>query len=66
MNIKNDTIKMMIYLDYSSIELFADGGRIVITDIVFPNAPYHKAEIIYNQEPLEIFEATVSEIKKIW
>lgn len=41
----HDTIKILIYVDRSSIELFADGGRCVMTDIFFPSEPYSALEI---------------------
>ena len=34
-----------IYVDVASIELFVDGGRIAMTDIVFPNLPYSQFSI---------------------
>ena len=34
-----------IYVDVASIELFVDGGRIAMTDIVFPTQPYSQFSI---------------------
>lgn len=33
----NDTVSMNIYLDKSSVELFSDGGKSVLTGLIFPN-----------------------------
>ena len=33
------------YIDATSIELFINGGRVVMTDIFFPTEAYHKLEI---------------------
>ena len=37
----NRTIVLRIFIDHNSIELFADGGRTVMTDLIFPNSPYN-------------------------
>ncbi len=34
------TVKLRIFVDRSSVELFADGGREVMTNLVFPEEPY--------------------------
>ena len=34
-----------IYVDVASIELFVDGGRVAMTDIVFPTQPYSQFSI---------------------
>jgi fructan beta-fructosidase len=39
---KNKTLKMRIYVDVSSIELIADDGETVITDIFFPTEDFDK------------------------
>lgn len=33
--------KVQIYVDKSSVELFVDGGRVAMTNLVFPNEPYN-------------------------
>lgn len=38
---ENATHKVQIYVDRSSIELFVDGGRIAMTNLVFPEEPYN-------------------------
>lgn len=37
---KNSKVTLRIFIDRSSIELFGNGGRFVMTNIVFPNEPY--------------------------
>jgi fructan beta-fructosidase len=41
---------MSILLDKTSIELFADGGRTVMTALFFPTAPYTKWEIVAKEK----------------
>lgn len=60
-----DKIDMSIFVDASSVELFADGGLTVMTDIVFPSKPY---EVIKLQpdKPQVVQTFTISKLKSIW
>lgn len=40
--IKANTHHVQIFVDKSSVELFVDGGRIAMTNLVFPNEPYNQ------------------------
>ncbi|MDR0961082.1 MAG: glycoside hydrolase family 32 protein [Mediterranea sp.] len=37
-----DTLTLQLLADRSSIEIFIDGGRKVMTNLVFPTLPYHR------------------------
>ena len=37
-----DDIRLRLFVDRSSIEAFGDGGKFVMTNIVFPAEPYNK------------------------
>jgi fructan beta-fructosidase len=55
-----------IYLDHSSIELFAEDGICVMTDIYFAEEAYTKAEVITDQNnPIELTKGTVTVLKKM-
>ncbi len=41
----HDNVEMLIYLDHSSVELFADKGQCVMTEIFFPTEPFNKIEV---------------------
>ncbi len=40
--VKADAHQVQVFVDKSSVELFVDGGRIAMTNLVFPNQPYNK------------------------
>ncbi len=40
--VKGDSHQVQVFVDKSSVELFVDGGRIAMTNLVFPNEPYNK------------------------
>lgn len=62
----SNSIEMIIYLDYSSVELFADGGRRVMTDIFFPKKPYYKIEILSNLNGVQLNNGSITELNRIW
>lgn len=59
-------VKMHIFLDVSSIELFADDGRTVITEIVFPSQPYTDITLNPDELPLKMIRGRVFELSSIW
>ena len=52
------TYHLDVFVDKCSIEIFVDGGRIAMTNLVFPTQPYNALRF-YTQEG----EAQVSNIK---
>jgi fructan beta-fructosidase len=41
----NSLLTMKLHIDVASVELFADGGELAMTDIFFPNEDFNKMEI---------------------
>lgn len=60
------TVDMLIYLDHASIELFADGGQCVMTEIMFPSTPYSQIEVIAKEGDAELIKGSITTLKKIW
>lgn len=48
---RDGRLDLRIVLDRSSIEVFADGGRVVITDLVFPPAGAERMRIRHEGDP---------------
>lgn len=61
-----ESISMTIYIDHSSVELFADDGRCVMTDIFFPSEPFTKVEIVTESNDLQLVNGKVTNLKSIW
>lgn len=59
-----DDVTFSIFLDASSIELFIDGGATVMTEQVFPTAPY--TEMKFESDKAMIGDLKISDIKRIW
>ena len=62
---KSRRVNVEVYIDHSSIELFLDDGRVVMTDIYFPSEPLSKIELIGNSS--EYFgRSSYGELQSIW
>ena len=62
----SDVVSMTIFLDWSSIEMFGDDGRSVMTDIFFPSEPFGKIEIDTEFNDVELISAIVTPLRSIW
>ncbi|MDR0266245.1 MAG: glycoside hydrolase family 32 protein [Sphingobacterium sp.] len=59
----NSTVSLNLYVDVSSVELFADGGLTTMTSLFFPKKPMSQIRVIGDQK-LKFQEITISEFKK--
>lgn len=59
-------IKMHLYIDKSSVELFADDGSVVMTDIFFPGEPFTKLRTFENSGTSVLQSGKLYQLKSIW
>ncbi len=59
-------VRMHVYLDRASVELFADGGATALTDIVFPSQDFTTLRLIVRGAPVTLQYANVSGLRSIW
>lgn len=64
-NLSEKEVDIRIILDRSSIEIFADEGKYVMTEQVFPNSPYTGLEIKTEKEAM-LTPININQIKTIW
>ena len=64
-NIISETIDYQIIVDWSSIEIFLNGGVHSFTEQIFPNKPYTKLTI-QSDKNQEIKNFSIAKIKGIW
>ena len=62
----DSVVRMHIYIDNASIELFADGGATALTDIVFPRDDFSTMRLVATGAPVRLRYATVSALRSIW
>ncbi|GIP24290.1 glycoside hydrolase family 32 protein [Paenibacillus sp. J22TS3] len=56
----NDRLDILIYVDRSSVEVFAGGGQAVITDLVFPDAEAQGLGLFAADDSLQLHTLEVS------
>lgn len=61
-----EELELTIYLDRSSVEMFANGGQRVMTDIVFPSTPYSEVELVSEGTNTTFYEVTLQSVDRIW
>ena len=64
-NLVSESVDYQIILDWSSIEIFINGGVYSFTEQLFPKKPYTKLSI-QSDENQEITNLTINKIKGIW
>ena len=53
-------------MDVASVELFADNGEIVITDIFFPDDVYNKINLFANEGSINLKSGKITNLFSIW
>jgi fructan beta-fructosidase len=62
----NATFPLTLLVDVASVELFADGGKTVMTDIFFPDEKFTKIKLLANKGQVKLKSGQVSALKSIW
>ena len=51
--------KIQVVVDNGSVELFVDGGRVAMTNLVFPNEPYNSLRFYSKGGEMKISNFTI-------
>ncbi len=62
---RGNTIKMHLFFDVASVELFADDGTAVITDIFFPDELYKGVRLFSNMGTVKLKSGKITELNSI-
>ena len=62
----DSVVRMHLYIDRASVELFADGGATALTDIMFPSQDFTTLRLVVKGDPIRLRYATISALKSIW
>ncbi|QIZ06659.1 glycoside hydrolase family 32 protein [Priestia megaterium] len=65
LKMENEKINLQIFVDASSIELFANDGKVVSTSLIFPNQPYEKIVLFSNEGDTQV-SLKLTELDSIW
>jgi fructan beta-fructosidase len=61
-----ETLKLHIFIDASSAEVFVDDGLLVMTSILFPEEEYSRLRIFSRGEEVLLKKAELYELNSIW
>lgn len=63
---KNKRITLHLFIDHSSVELFADSGSVVITDIFFPADRFTGLSLYQRNGTAKLMDGRLYELRSIW
>jgi sucrose-6-phosphate hydrolase SacC (GH32 family) len=57
---------MHLLIDVSSVELFAEDGRVVMTDIFFPNEDFSRLTVFAKNGSVKLDSGQLYDLVSIW
>ncbi|WP_106831267.1 glycoside hydrolase family 32 protein [Parabacteroides pacaensis] len=64
--VQPDGTEWEVVIDVSSLELFVDKGRLVMTDVFYPSEPFDKMELFTKDGVATFSNVSVTQLKSIW
>jgi fructan beta-fructosidase len=61
-----NVLRMRVFIDVASAELFADEGATVLTDTFFPSSPYTRLRLHAEGGPAVLRSGAVHQLRSIW
>jgi fructan beta-fructosidase len=62
----SDIVKLHVFVDWSSIEIFADDGHVLLTDLVLPRHAYNRLELYAKGGEVQVRQCDVWELATVW
>ncbi len=63
---RGDTVRLRVFFDVASMELFADDGTTVMTEIFFPSVPFSRMSIYGTGAPATLLGGSAWRLEGIW
>ena len=64
--IKNNILSLQIFIDHSSIEVFADDGAVLMTSIFFPSQSFNDIKLYQHDGSVSVKNQILYYLKSIW
>jgi fructan beta-fructosidase len=64
--IRNNATSLHLFLDTSSVEVFANEGEVVLTDLILPTSEARRLRLFSNGEGPRVKQIQVWELKSAW
>jgi fructan beta-fructosidase len=62
----DNLVRLHLFFDVASAELFADNGTDVMTEIYFPSEDYDRISLTAEEKPVTVVKSTIWQLKSIW
>lgn len=63
---KDGKVKLKVYVDWSSVEVFANDGELTMTDLIFPDSSSRGVEWFAEEGSVQLLSLNVHLLKNIW
>jgi fructan beta-fructosidase len=63
---ENDRLNLQIFIDASSVEVFANNGKVAFTSLIFPNQPYEQMVLFSEKGNTQVSSLKLTELDSIW
>jgi fructan beta-fructosidase len=64
--IENERLNLQIFIDASSVEVFANNGKVAFTSLIFPNQPYEQIVVFSEKGNTQVSSLKLTELDSIW
>ena len=64
--IESDTLKLWIFVDWSSVEVFVNDGSVVLTDLIFPDGEISDLELYAIDGNVKLITLEACEMGSVW
>jgi fructan beta-fructosidase len=62
----DNTLKLQVFIDVASVEIFADNGETVMTSIFFPDTNYDQVKLYSKDGTIQLTSGQLTRLKSIW
>ncbi|MCT8139389.1 glycoside hydrolase family 32 protein [Anaerobacillus sp. CMMVII] len=66
LKLKDGILKLQVFIDTSSIEIFANDGEVAVTSLIFPNEAVNQLQFFSNEGITNVPILKVTELNSIW
>ena len=66
LKMENNKINLQIFIDASSIEVFAEDGKVAFTSLIFPKKPYEQLVLFSDEGKILVSSLKLTELDSIW
>jgi len=66
LSLESNIVKFHVFVDWSSIEVFVNGGNVVMTDLIFPNSESNRLEFYAGNGDVQLVKCEVWEMDSVW